>query len=80
MNSRANVALITGAGTGIGKHVTIALLREGYSVILAGRRGDPLEARVRETKELGSQTLVVPTDVQCRGQEWMLIASWLQQV
>jgi NAD(P)-dependent dehydrogenase (short-subunit alcohol dehydrogenase family) len=63
MNSRAKVALVTGAGTGIGKHVTIALLREGYSVVLAGRRRDPLEAIVQETKELGSQTLVVPTDV-----------------
>jgi NAD(P)-dependent dehydrogenase (short-subunit alcohol dehydrogenase family) len=63
MNSGAKVALVTGAGTGIGKHVTIALLREGYSVVLAGRRLDPLEATVRETKELGSQTLVVPADV-----------------
>jgi NAD(P)-dependent dehydrogenase (short-subunit alcohol dehydrogenase family) len=63
MNSHAKVALVTGAGTGIGKHVTIALLREGYSVVLAARRRDPLEATVRETKELGSQTLVVPTDV-----------------
>ena len=53
MNSGAKVALVTGAGTGIGKHVTIALLREGYSVVLAGRRLDPLEATVRETKELG---------------------------
>jgi NAD(P)-dependent dehydrogenase (short-subunit alcohol dehydrogenase family) len=63
MNSRAKVALVTGAGTGIGKHVTIALLREGYSVVLAGRRRDPLEVTVHETKELGSPTLVVPTDV-----------------
>ena len=63
MNSRVKVAVVTGAGTGIGKHVTIALLREGYSVVLAGRRRDPLEATVRENKELGSQTLVVPTDV-----------------
>jgi NAD(P)-dependent dehydrogenase (short-subunit alcohol dehydrogenase family) len=63
MNSHAKVALVTGAGTGIGKQVTIALLREGYSVVLAGRRRDPLDAIVHETKELGSQTLVVPTDV-----------------
>jgi NAD(P)-dependent dehydrogenase (short-subunit alcohol dehydrogenase family) len=63
MNSGAKVALVTGAGTGIGKHVTIALLREGYSVVLAGRRLDPLEATVREAGELGSQTLVVPSDV-----------------
>ena len=48
MNSAAKVALVTGAGTGIGRHVTIALLREGYSVVLAGRRLDRLEATVRE--------------------------------
>ena len=63
MNSGAKVALVTGAGTGIGKHVAIALLREGYSVVLSGRRLDPLETTVRETKELSSQTLVVPADV-----------------
>ena len=51
MNLHAKVAMVTGAGTGIGKHVTIALLREGYSVVLAARRRDPLEATVRETKE-----------------------------
>ena len=62
MNSPTKVALVTGAGTGIGKQVAIALLREGYSVVLAGRRRGPLEATVQET-ELGTQTLVVPTDV-----------------
>jgi NAD(P)-dependent dehydrogenase (short-subunit alcohol dehydrogenase family) len=63
MNSPTKVALVTGAGTGIGKQVAIALLREGYSVVLAGRRPGPLEATVQETRELGTQTLVVPTDV-----------------
>ena len=63
MNSPTKVALVTGAGTGIGKQVAIALLREGYSVVLAGRRRGPLEATVQETRELGAQTLVVPTDV-----------------
>ena len=63
MNSPTKVALVTGAGTGIGKQVAIALLREGYSVVLAGRRRGPLEATVQETRELGTQTLVVPTDV-----------------
>ena len=63
LNSPTKVALVTGAGTGIGKQVAIALLREGYSVVLAGRRRGPLEATVQETRELGAQTLVVPTDV-----------------
>jgi len=63
MNSPTKVAVVTGAGSGIGKQVAIALLREGYSVVLAGRRRESLEATVQEAKELGSQTLVVPTDV-----------------
>src|SRR3984893_6349459 len=63
MNSLRKTALVTGAGTGIGKQVAIALLREGYSVTLAGRHQDSLEAVVLEANELGSQTLVVPTDL-----------------
>jgi NAD(P)-dependent dehydrogenase (short-subunit alcohol dehydrogenase family) len=63
MSQPIKSALVTGAGSGIGKQVAIALLREGYSVTLAGRRLDSLEAVAHETKELGSSTLVVPTDV-----------------
>jgi len=62
MNS-LKVALVTGAGTGIGKHVTNALLREGYSVVLAGRKRDALEATVEEAREHRSRTLIVTTDV-----------------
>ncbi len=63
MDSSIRVAIITGAGTGIGKQVTLALLREGYSVALAGRRKEPLEAAVAEAGPLASRTLIVPTDV-----------------
>jgi NAD(P)-dependent dehydrogenase (short-subunit alcohol dehydrogenase family) len=63
MASASKVALVTGAGTGIGKHSALALLREGYAVVLAGRRKDLLEATATEGKATGSQTLVVPTDV-----------------
>jgi|SRR5450631_897761 NAD(P)-dependent dehydrogenase (short-subunit alcohol dehydrogenase family) len=63
MNSQGKTAVVTGAGSGIGKQVAIALLREGYSVALAGRRRDSLESVVQEAGELGSQALVVPTDV-----------------
>ncbi len=63
MTSHDRVAIVTGAGTGIGKHVALALLREGYSVALAGRRKEPLEAAAEEGKAAGSRTLVVPTDV-----------------
>jgi NAD(P)-dependent dehydrogenase (short-subunit alcohol dehydrogenase family) len=54
------VAIVTGAGSGIGKAVALALLRSGYSVVLAGRRREPLEATGAEA---GDRALVVPTDV-----------------
>jgi NAD(P)-dependent dehydrogenase (short-subunit alcohol dehydrogenase family) len=57
------VAVVTGAGTGIGKHVAAALLETGYSVVLAGRRQEILEATACEADATGSRTLVVPTDV-----------------
>ena len=57
------VAVVTGAGTGIGKAVALALLREGYAVVLAGRRKELLEAAAREGESAGSPALVVPTDV-----------------
>ena len=63
MASANKVAIVTGAGTGIGKHCALALLQEGYAVVLAGRRREPLEATAAEGKASGSPTLVVPTDV-----------------
>jgi len=63
MATATKVALVTGAGTGIGKHSALALMREGYAVVLAGRRNDLLEATAAEGKATGSPSLVVPTDV-----------------
>ena len=63
MASANKVAIITGAGTGIGKHCALALLHEGYAVVLAGRRKEPLEATAEEGKASGSATLIVQTDV-----------------
>ena len=48
MTTHQRVALVTGAGTGIGKHLTLALLQEGYAVVLAGRRAELLEQTVAE--------------------------------
>jgi NAD(P)-dependent dehydrogenase (short-subunit alcohol dehydrogenase family) len=62
MASAGKVAIVTGAGSGIGKASALALLREGFAVALAGRRKDMLEAVAREAKP-GARTLVVPTDV-----------------
>ena len=48
MSTGSKVALVTGAGSGIGKAVALALLKEGYSVVLAGRRPDPLNQAIAE--------------------------------
>ena len=63
MPATSKVAIVTGAGTGIGKAVALALMGAGYSVTLAGRRADKLEEAAREGKASGSPSLVVPTDV-----------------
>jgi NAD(P)-dependent dehydrogenase (short-subunit alcohol dehydrogenase family) len=63
MGSSPKIAIVTGAGSGIGKAVAIALARESYSVVLAGRRKEPLEATAREVGQTNSKTLVVPADV-----------------
>jgi NAD(P)-dependent dehydrogenase (short-subunit alcohol dehydrogenase family) len=55
-------AVVTGAGTGIGKAVTLALLRDGYSVALASRRREPLEQAAAESAD-AARTLIAPTDV-----------------
>src|SRR5882762_4885558 len=63
MTSSEKVAIVTGAGSGIGKAVALALMREGYAVVLAGRRKERLEAAALEGKSSGARTLIVPTDV-----------------
>ena len=57
------VAIVTGAGSGVGRAVGLVLLREGYHVALAGRRKDALEQVAGEAGPARSQALVVPTDV-----------------
>jgi NAD(P)-dependent dehydrogenase (short-subunit alcohol dehydrogenase family) len=59
----SKVAVVTGAGSGIGKAVAIALLRRQYAVALAGRRRHLLEAALKESGEDQARGLVVPTDV-----------------
>jgi len=63
MGSSAKIAIVTGAGSGIGRHVAVALAHNGYAVVLAGRRQESLEATALEVGQDNSQTLVVPADV-----------------
>ncbi|MCW5296970.1 SDR family oxidoreductase [Herbaspirillum lusitanum] len=63
MAAPKKIALVTGAGSGIGKQISLALLRDGYAVVLAGRRQQPLEETVRAAGEFGANALVVPADV-----------------
>ncbi len=57
------IAIVTGAGSGIGKSVAVALAQNGYSVVLAGRHKETLEATALEVRQTNSQSLVVPADV-----------------
>src|SRR5438093_5263512 len=63
MRSHNKVAIVTVAGTGIGKAVSLALLEDGYRVALAGRRRELLEQTAAEAGPAGAQALVVPADV-----------------
>ncbi len=62
MRSPSKIAIVTGAGSGIGRRTSLALLHEGYSVVLAGRRVETLETTAQEASA-GSRALVVRTDV-----------------
>jgi NADP-dependent 3-hydroxy acid dehydrogenase YdfG len=66
MTPPAKIAVVTGAGTGIGKAVALGLLHKGYNVALAGRRREPLEQVIAEAGLSGTRALVVPTDRQFR--------------
>jgi NAD(P)-dependent dehydrogenase (short-subunit alcohol dehydrogenase family) len=62
MSVNEKVALVTGAGSGVGRAAALALLGEGYSVVLAGRRREPLERTAAEAGP-AARALVVPADV-----------------
>ncbi|WP_250536179.1 SDR family oxidoreductase [Caballeronia sp. AZ10_KS36] len=61
-NTNSKIAVVTGAGSGIGRAAALALLGDGWSVVLAGRRAAPLESVIAESGA-GERGLAVPTDV-----------------
>lgn len=63
MAAADKIALITGAGSGVGRASSRALLQAGFAVVLAGRRRDALEQTAAEAGTDGTRALVVPSDV-----------------
>ncbi|MFK3819535.1 SDR family oxidoreductase [Pseudomonas sp. NPDC089407] len=63
MKQNKRIALVTGAGSGIGRAVALALLEDGFSLVLAGRRLEPLQAVVEQAQAAGGEAMAVPTDV-----------------
>jgi len=63
LNPNPKIALVTGAGSGIGRAVALGLLSDGWTVVLAGRRTEPLQALAAEAESQGQTALAVPTDV-----------------
>ena len=61
-NKSARIAIVTGAGSGIGRAAALALLADGWNVVLAGRRVEPLQ-KVAQESGAGTRALSVPTDV-----------------
>ena len=71
----AKIALVTGAGTGVGRAAALALAKAGYDVALAGRRAEPLNAVKAEIETLGGKALPVTADVSDREQILKLFAT-----
>ncbi len=67
MTGNEKIALVTGAGSGIGRATTLALLKEGYSVVLAGRRSGALEQTLVEAGPDRTRALTVSADVSDEG-------------
>ena len=63
MSHHGKIALVTGAGSGIGRAVSLTLQSAGYSVVLAGRRADALEHTASQAVSLGGKMYCLPTDV-----------------
>ena len=63
MTELSKIAIVTGAGSGVGRAISEALARSGFTIVLAGRRAGALEATAQEIASFGAKILSVPTDV-----------------
>lgn len=61
--AQSKIAMVTGAGTGVGRAVSLALMKAGFTVVLVGRRKELLEETQNLGKQAGGQSHVLPTDV-----------------
>ena len=79
MSSANKVALITGGGTGIGRASALALAKDGYAVVITGRRKEPLDKTAAEIEKLGAKALGVVADVGKPGDVDMLFAKTMEK-
>ena len=73
------VALVTGAGTGIGRGIAIAMAESGARVVLAGRTRSSLEETANDIRSFGGETLIVEADISKRNDREALVASTLEK-
>jgi NAD(P)-dependent dehydrogenase (short-subunit alcohol dehydrogenase family) len=74
------VAVVTGAGTGIGRGCSLVLAEHGADLVLAGRRREPLEKTAGDVESLGRRALVAPTDVTKVGECEQLVGRTLEEM
>ena len=75
---KSRVAVLTGAGTGVGRAAALALAQEGFALVLAGRRREPIEAAAAEVEAAGGRSLAVPADVTDPGSVRALFARTIE--
>ena len=79
MSHQNRVAIVTGAGTGVGQAAAIALIKAGFTVVFAGRRPEPLDEAIAAAGATASNALAVPTDVASEASVHALFAHTVQK-